>query len=164
MEVQTLYRTIEKLSECVKSELDKGVECVDTCEMGAVADIIKDLSESMYHIVLTESMVAAGSDETVSMFNRYRMTPERYRDMDIAQGRMYSKDDREGASGTSRRMYMESKELHKSNSVDDKQAKMRSLETYMKDLAQDITGMIAGATAEEKTLLKSKMQALIQTI
>ena len=59
---------------------------------------------------------------------------------------------------------MESKELHKSNSQEDKQAKMMSLEMYMKDLAKDITGMIAGATPEEKSLLKTKMQTLMQSI
>lgn len=108
----------------------------------------------------------------------WHMTPEMYRmmdmwgerDMDRDKGRMYYtepmpvSDGKEGQSGMSRRTYMESKELHKSNSQEDKQAKMRSLEMYMKDLAQDITGMIAGATPEEKSLLKTKMQTLMQSI
>lgn len=108
----------------------------------------------------------------------WRMTPEMYRmmdmwgerDMDRDKGRMYYtepmsvSDGKEGQSGMSRRTYMESKELHKSNSQEDKQAKMMSLEMYMKDLAKDITGMIAGATPEEKSLLKTKMQTLMQSI
>lgn len=106
----------------------------------------------------------------------WHMTPDMYRtmdmdyfrDMDKDKGRMYftepMRDDREGTSGSSRRMYIESKELHKSNTPEDKQAKMKSLEMYMKDLAQDITGMINGATQEERALLKTKMQTLIQTI
>ena len=47
---------IEKLTECAKHELDKGIENVDAKEMGEVADIIKDLSEAMYYRIITEAM------------------------------------------------------------------------------------------------------------
>lgn len=47
---------IEKLTECAKVELDKGVEMVDTKEMGEVTDIIKDLAEAMYYRTLVEAM------------------------------------------------------------------------------------------------------------
>lgn len=69
------------------------------------------------------------------------------------------RDSREGRSGQSRRSYMESKELNM-----DKQSKMKELENYTKELAEDVTEMISGATPEEKNLLKTKMQTLIQKI
>ena len=113
---------------------------------------------------------------------------EYYRDMDRADGKMYfaepstnrnagnyntsgswtgnanMRDGREGRSGMSRRSYMETKEMHKDNTPESKQAKMRELEAYTKELAEDVTEMISDATPEEKALLKQKMQVLMQKI
>ena len=69
------------------------------------------------------------------------------------------RDSREGRSGQSRRGYMEAKEQGK-----DKQAKMKELEDYMKELSTDVTEMIEGASPEEKSMLKNKMQVLMQKI
>lgn len=74
------------------------------------------------------------------------------------------RDLREGRSGRSRKGYMESKEMHKGNSADDKQHKMKELENYMKDLSEDVSEMISDMSQEEKSMLKSKMQVLIQKI
>ena len=102
----------------------------------------------------------------------YNMTPEMYnerpaayyRDMDRAEGKMYYTEPNEGRSGRSRRMYMESKMMHNSNNPDDKQAKLRDLENYLGELQGDVTEMISGASAEEKAMLKTKMQMLMQKI
>ena len=113
----------------------------------------------------------------------YHMTPEMYkehgpeywRDMDRHEGRMYytepthhdgvhMRDHREGRSGHSRRTYMETKEARPGDSPDDKMAKTKELEKYMNELSNDITEMIAGASNEEKTMLKTKMQTLLQKI
>ena len=69
------------------------------------------------------------------------------------------RDRREGRSGQSRRGYMEAKEQGK-----DKQQKMKELEDYMKELSTDVTEMISDASPEEKSLLKQKMQVLMQKI
>ena len=69
------------------------------------------------------------------------------------------RDSREGRSGQSRRGYMEAKEKGA-----DKQQKMKELEDYMKELSTDVTEMIEGASPEEKTMLKNKMQVLMQKI
>lgn len=103
----------------------------------------------------------------------YHMTPEMYhRDMDIDMGRMYYtetsssgiRDAREGRSGMSRRAYMENKELHKANTPADKEAKVRDLNTYMTELATDMSEIINDATPEEKSVLKSKLSALVTKI
>lgn len=100
----------------------------------------------------------------------YHMTPEMYhRDMDRDMGRMYytetsssgMRDAREGRSGMSRRTYMENKELHKANTQQDKEAKVRDLNTYMTELANDMTEIINDATPEEKTVLRNKLSALV---
>lgn len=105
----------------------------------------------------------------------YHMTPEMYhRDMDRDMGRMYytessastgsMRDSREGRSGMSRRAYMENKELHKANTPADKEAKVRDLNTYMTELATDMSEIINDATPEEKSVLKSKLSALVTKI
>ncbi len=108
--------------------------------------------------------------------------PEYYRDMDRMSGKMYytetspnritgqssnmnnMRDSREGRSGQSRRSYIETKEMHSDNSPESKQVKMRELEKYMGELSADLTEMIAGASNEEKTMLKTKLQTLTQKI
>lgn len=111
----------------------------------------------------------------------YHMTPEMYkehepeywRDMDRERlGKMYytephmggmenmpMRDAREGRAGMKRKGYMESKEMGK-----EKAEKMKNLEEYMKELSMDVTEMISDASPEEKSMLKSKMQTLLQKI
>lgn len=69
------------------------------------------------------------------------------------------RDHREGRSPMSRRMYMESKELHK-----DKTSKMKDLEKYMKELTEDIIEMIEDASPEEHQILEKKMTQLTSKI
>lgn len=71
MDVMRMHEIIEKLSESVKCEFDKGVENVDVTEMGAAIDMLKDLSCAMYHRVLTETMLESDTEEIMDMFDRY---------------------------------------------------------------------------------------------
>jgi hypothetical protein len=230
MHIKNIHCIIEKLAETTKVELDKGIENVDTKEMGEVADIIKDLAEAEYYAKISKAMDEAeygedydymgaydeherrgykgqprdskgrymsrrgrrmGYEEPIYMSDMYPM--EHYRDMDRMDGRMYytsgsmgtnsmgsqgqssngssnmsgnrgysdrmDRDNREGRSGERRRGYMEAKEKGM-----DKQSKMKELEEYMKELSSDVTEMINDASQEEKTMLKNKMQVLMQKI
>ena len=213
MHIKHIHDMVEKLSECAKMELDKGIENVDTKEMGEVAEIIKELSEAEYYAKISKAMDEAeygeeydykgaydeherrgyrgqprdsrgrymsrrrmGYEEPIYMGDMYPM--EHYRDMDRMDGRMYysdagtstngmggqyssrmQRDAKEGRSGQMRKSYMESKEQGK-----DKQTKMKELEDYMKELSTDVTEMISDASPEEKTMLKNKMQVLMQKI
>lgn len=51
-----MHNMIEKLTKCAEMEFEKGVENVDTKEMGDVIDIIKDLAEAMYYRTLVVAM------------------------------------------------------------------------------------------------------------
>lgn len=114
-----------------------------------------------------------GYDEKIPMDYEHQ---EHLRDVDRhGMGRMYypeedhvtmqhERDHREGRSGMMRKSYMEAKEIHKGNSTEDKQAKLRELEAYMSELSGDITEMIHDATPEEKNMLKTKIQTLAQKI
>lgn len=63
-----------------------------------------------------------------------------------------------------RRGYEETKSMHKDNSSESKQMKMKSLEDYTKELASDITDMVQDMSAEEKNLLRTKLQTLAQKV
>lgn len=69
------------------------------------------------------------------------------------------RDYREGRSGNSRRMYMESKEMHEG-----KEKQMMELEKYMHELSGDIMEMINDATPEEKQTLSQKLMTLAEKV
>ena len=72
---------------------------------------------------------------------------------------MEIRDYREGKSPITRRMYMESKELHY-----DKAKQMKELKEYMRELSGDMMEMINDATPEEKEILSQKLSALAEKI
>ena len=219
MHIKNIHSMIEKLSECAKCELDKGIESIDTKEMGEVAEIIKELCEAEYYAKVSKAMDEHDFDNAEEIMDegrrgyrgqprdsrgRYmrrgyqKMMPEYYRDMDMDEGRMYytsanaskgsqggssmgsssgmssgssmgygdgmMRDSREGRSGQSRRSYMETKEMHKGNTQQDKDMKLKELDKYMNELSSDISEMIHDSSNEEKTMLKQKLNGLIQKI
>ena len=236
MHIKNIRCIEEKLAEAIRCEFDKGIENVNTAEMGKATDMLKDAAEAEYYARIAKAMEEAekedeesqkymlkqlkeeyGEDDGRRYYDNYRymrtgrfapkgrgtymprrgyetpieyhMTPEMYRehdpeyyrDVDRNIGRMYytetgmsgntgnssrtgMRDGREGRSGMSRRSYMQTKEMHPDNSQESKQAKMKELEKYMGELSGDITEMIAGASNEEKTMLKAKLQTLMQKI
>lgn len=104
------------------------------------------------------------SDSTNSSMGNTRGYSDGYSDGYSEGQRANRRDSREGRSGMSRRSYMESKELHSDNTQESKQAKMKELEKYMSELSSDMTDMINGASNEEKTMLKQKLQNLSNKI
>lgn len=56
MDIERMHEILETLTESAKSELDKGIENVNTCEMSQVTDMIKDLAEAMYYRAKTDEM------------------------------------------------------------------------------------------------------------
>lgn len=219
MDIKRMHDMIEKLSECAKSEFEKGIENVNTDEMGKVTDMLKDLAEAMYYRTLTNIMEESGVEDALGMLDRrfyddyrykttgryapkgrgsyvgrrgYEEPPymhmmnredlqdwdsmserERMRDLDRAsRGRMYytdtesmrkdggMRDSREGKAGMMRKGYMETKEMHKGTTPQDKEANLNSLETYLKELSEDLTGLLADMTPEERQMAKTKITTL----
>jgi DNA polymerase III delta prime subunit len=124
------------------------LENVNTDELGAAIDMIKDLEEAIYYHTITKAMEG----------DKYSSS----RHMEKDQGKMYYRempmrdkeypidfrDYRDGKSPMSRRMYMESKELHK-----DKEVRVKELDKYMHELTDDIMEMIEDSSLEEKQML-----------
>ena len=219
MHIERMHKMIECLTEKALCELEKGAENVDTCEMGQVVDMIKDLNEAEYKAVIVKAMKKAdeekeeydkmllrelkeeyGEDAGRRFYDHYRyedgrfapkgrgtyqrgysepyyhMTPEMYRDMDkYTRDRMYFTETGIDGRGTgmhdtkisesnydrAKRNYTETKEMHRANTPQDKEAKMRDLEKYMKELSTDITDLMSGMSQEEINMAKSKLTTLV---
>lgn len=71
MHIKNIHCIIEKLAETTKVELDKGIENVDTKEMGEVADIIKDLAEAEYYAKISKAMDEAEYGEDYDYMGAY---------------------------------------------------------------------------------------------
>lgn len=74
------------------------------------------------------------------------------------------RDNREGRSGQSRRSYLETKEMHKGNSEEDKMAKKRELDKWMNDIGSDVKELVHDMTPEEKTMAKTKLTNLANSL
>lgn len=219
MDIKRMHDMIEKLSECAKSEFEKGIENVNTDEMEKVTDMLKDLAEAMYYRTLTNIMEESDVEDVQEMLDRrfyddyrykttgryapkgkgsyvgrrgYEEPPymhmmnredlqdwnsmserERMRDLDRAsRGRMYytetepmrkdggMRDSREGKAGMMRKGYMETKEMHKGTTPQDKEANMHSLESYLKELSEDLTELLPYMIPEERQMAKTRITTL----
>ena len=144
---------------------------VDTKELGEAIDMIKDLEEAIYYCTVTEAMNKPTHkmekqdhykeyEDGRMYYNNEGNSSRNYMD----SGRNYMdepmwRDEREGRSYNSRRMYMEAKEMKK-----DKASQLRELEKYMQELTQDMTEMIGDASTDEKSYLEKKLSALATKI
>ena len=181
--MEQLKNMKQTLMNCVQGQLGD-LKNTNTEELGEAIDMIKDLEEAMYYCSIVKAMeenekskdntmrytyppVMYGGDEM-----RYRYYHEPY--MYGRGNRMYyderitsdhsrydemypreMRDYREGRSPITRRMYMESKELHH-----DKSKQMKELEEYLQELSHDIMEMIEDATPDEKAILSEKLTTL----
>lgn len=63
MHIERMHKMIECITEKALYELEKGTENVDTCEMGQVVDMIKDLNEAEYKAVIVKAMKKADEEK-----------------------------------------------------------------------------------------------------
>lgn len=101
----------------------------------------------------------------------YHMDPEWNRDMDRHDGKMHYTDTgmnrpemKESNYDRAKRHYTETKDMHKADTPEDKQKKMESLDSYMKEITGDVTKLMHDMTAEEKNLLRNKLSTLVSKI
>ena len=255
-ETKPIKKMCEKLMDSVNHELDKGIENVDTKELGEAIDMIKDLYEAKekmfkacYYKQIMEAMEEHDFEDEEEIMDEgrrgYRGQPrsqsgrfmsrgdgrrsnrgrggrrgyespmmyddwdEMQRMSDFEDGRMYyggsgsssggntsnmggsssgmnsgssdtgsrgyseggqmsSRMQRDGGESESRydrarRGYEESKNMN-DNSADGKRKSMENLESYMKELSEDVTQFVGKMDANEKAMVKSKLQTLMTKI
>lgn len=182
--VKKAEKITEKLMDCICSEFEKGIQNVNTAEMGMVVDMLKDMADALYHLTTVDAMkdYSEGAEERYyteksrkrARMPEYDMSVEDYRDMDRNRGRMYFtepmaettlvRDAREGKSGMSRKGYMESKELHNSGSEADKMRNRQELEKWIDDIGTDVKSALGEMSPEERTVMRQKLTNLSNAI
>ena len=169
--MEQLKNMKQTLMNCVQGQLGD-LKNTNTEELGEAIDMIKDLSETMYYCSIVEAMEGQ-TNEDIHYYNPYyRVMPndydiyyetkEGYHNLNPNSAMVNKerpRDSREGKSPLSRKMYMESKELHH-----DPETQMKGLERYIQELSQDILEMIKSSTPEEKQVLQQKIAMLAQEI
>ena len=177
--MERLKNIKNSLISCVESQMGD-LRNADAQELGEVIDMVKDMEEAIYYCTITKAMEENKEEEKYRKHYREYLPREVYypsewdRDVDKKFGRMYFtdpsqpihssylsefRDVREGRSPISRKMYIESKEMHKGTPQ-----QMKELEKYIQELSQDIVEMIKDATPEEKVMLQQKLSTLATKI
>ena len=182
--MERLKNIKNSLISCVESQMGD-LRNADAQELGEVIDMVKDMEKAIYYCTITKAMEANKEEEKYRRHYGDYIPKEVYypseweRDVDKRFGRMYYtdpsqpihssgtgrsypsefRDVREGRSPISRKMYMESKEMHKGTPQ-----QMKELEKYIQELSQDIVEMIKDATPEEKVMLQQKLSTLATKI
>ena len=125
--------------------------------MGYIPEMYRDMDrDSMGRMYYTGSTSTGGSQGQSN--GGSSMGSSNSGSMGYSDGMM--RDNREGRSGQSRKGYVETKEMHKGNSEEDKMAKKRELDKWMSDFSSDVKELVGDMTAEEKTLLKTRLNNL----
>ena len=70
----------------------------------------------------------------------------------------------QGRYERAKRGYEETKAIHKDNSPESKQARMKEIEKMSKELEEELKEMLSDASQEEKSLIKQKLSATAQKI
>lgn len=172
---------LKSIKKCLVSQVQTqlgDLRSTNAKELGEVIDMIKDLEEAMYYCAITQAMTEKKDDsKQTNNINYYMEEPrEKYKYYDSGM-KAYTpymeyapymmRNDKwrdthlyDGRSSASRRMYMEGKMAHTSNDIQS----MKELETYIRDLSDDIIDMVKDSTSEEKQVLSAKLQALASKV
>lgn len=179
--MKRLEQMKETLVACVENQLCN-LSQVNTQELGAAVDMIKDLEEAIYYCTITKAMNEPQHKGMMMPQEQHHQQEPKYMNGD---GRMYRayygndkmynssssssnyngtmpmymngmKDPKEGRSPMYRAMYMTSKEINGADSS----KHMKELEDYVQELTEDIMEMIEGASPEEKQILRQKISTL----
>lgn len=129
-----IQKCLISMVECQMAHPDQ----VDTEELGEVIDMIKDISETKYYCT------------------KELETKQKYENMKPFEMTYNTRDEK---SSQYRKMYMDSKELHKPA-----EEQIHDLREYLKELSEDITEMVAKATKEEKVMLQNKLIELSKRV
>ena len=142
-----MHHKLVKIAEAIVCEVceqvEKGLECVDTKELGEAIDMIKDLSKAIYYDVVTEAMLEVDEldSETVHKVKKTTHVP-------MVEHEWSSKE-----------LYADAKAKHADNAI-----LMKHLEKYMTEIHEELAEIAEEATAEEKQYLDKKLSAIATKI
>ena len=183
----------ECLIACVENQISGNLHNVNTQELGAAIDMIKDLEEAIYYGTITEAMEEKEEHMEKKMYEQPQQyySDKMYRSyndgMSYKPGSMYASNGSNGQSGNSggngRSYYhdmpmmngmerdhregqspMYRKMYMEAKEQGNNSKQMQELEAYMQELSNDIMGMINDASAEEKQVMRQKITTLASKI
>ena len=170
-------KQLKSIKQCLVNQVNSqlsDVKKINTKELGEVIDMIKDLEEAMYYCsIITAMEEKQDESKNVSYYmepynNKYQGAPSvkgyvpymEYAPYMMSDDKWRNDHLYDGRSSNSRRMYMEGKMAHTSNDTQS----MKELETYIRDLSDDVIDMVKDSTPEEKQVLSSKLQTLASKV
>lgn len=86
MHIKNIRCIEEKLAEAIKCEFEKGIDKVNTSEMGKATDMLKDAAEAEYYARIAKAMEEAEKEDEESQKYMLRQLKEQYGEDD---GRRY---------------------------------------------------------------------------
>ena len=168
---------LEELGEWV--DIIKDIACYDKdMRIIEAMDNAEDSEESMRYIEMYEDYPdrkgyrgqrrdSRGRYMSRRSYTEPMMMHDERREADYKDGRMYyddgvtrTTDMSESRYDRARRGYEETKNMN-DNSADGKKKSMESLESYMKELSEDMSQFVGKMDANEKAMVKSKLQNLM---
>lgn len=190
MDIERMKHLKEKLMACIEGQVTCGLDKVNTCELGEVVDMVKDLSEALYYCEITKAMEEDGGEEHHTRYlPKYRYPVEiygpRYEERynypmyTHEKGREIHEDTRFYGGNVDRRIQPDTdmRDMKEGKSGlsrkkymegkmlgKDKIKQMQELEEYMHELTTDLTEMVQDASPEEKALLQQKISTLATKI
>jgi HrpA-like RNA helicase len=134
---------MEELENAVKAEMQNGIECVNTDELGKVIDMIKDCSMSLYYYSIYKQMK---NKEQYEKYGQQTMFQEQ--DVDIST--MYESSAKKNDFNVAKRKYTEQNEVSK-------KMRMDKLLDFLDDVEHEIKETVVGMWPEEKQTLKNRI-------
>lgn len=95
MHIKNIHCMVEKLSECAKCEVEKGIEQLNTEEMGEVTDMIKDLCEAEYYARIAKAMEKSEEEDEAEEKYIRKMLKEENKDEYKRMREEYGEDEGE---------------------------------------------------------------------
>lgn len=86
MHIKNIRCIEEKLAEAIRCEFDKGIENVNTAEMGKATDMLKDAAEAEYYARIAKAMEKADNEDEEADKHMLKQLKEQYGEDD---GRRY---------------------------------------------------------------------------
>ena len=148
------------LLDGIDMALSQGLNNVDATEMGYAIDMLKDIASTEYYEAVLKEMKESGTRMTAKKYKD--MSVDELRDIDREMGRMYytetqtMQNKKEPPMLAHRGQYLNAK----TNKLSQHE-RIEKLGKYLDALAEDIETMVDGGSAEEMTLVRTKMQNLV---
>lgn len=95
MDTKHIHESLEKMAQYVCEECKKPKEQIDTVELGAAADIVKDLADAEYHALIAKEMRKAHEDEEAEEKYMMKMLKEENKDEYKRMREEYGEDEGE---------------------------------------------------------------------